>query len=123
MAVGFSNEPEKIDESWTREHRGRIYTFTKTKKGKHHFIYNCSLHVEDKTVTQDSSTGYLSDHELSRDEIEKRPQFCGVHGGQAMNRKGYIRRWGKRRTIGTRSTTTSLRTLIMRLRGSWQDQA
>jgi hypothetical protein len=75
MAIGFSAAPEKIDETWTKEHCGRTYIFTKTRKGPHHFVYNCKRHHEDGRFTGESSTGVILDHELTRDEVERRPQF------------------------------------------------
>jgi hypothetical protein len=81
MAIGFSSTPEKIDETWTKERAGQVFKFTKIKKGPHHFIYNCSRHYDDGRFVGDSSTGYVSDHELTRDEIEKRPQFVDFMNG------------------------------------------
>jgi hypothetical protein len=71
MAVGFSNEPEKVDETWTVEHRRRTYTFSKTRKGRYHFLYNCSRSYETGSMKGDSQTGVVLDHELTRAEIEK----------------------------------------------------
>jgi hypothetical protein len=75
MAIGFSSAPEKIADTWNKEHEGRTYTFTKTRKGSHHFIYNCKRHYEDERFTGDSQTGVVLDHELTREEIERWPRF------------------------------------------------
>jgi len=75
MAIGFSAAPEKIDETWTKENAGRVFTFTKTRKGPHHFIYNSKRHHEDERFIGDSSTGVILDHELTREEVERWPRF------------------------------------------------
>lgn len=82
MAIGFGSAPEKkVDETWTKEHGGRTYTFTKTRKGPDHFIYNCSRHIEGKTVTEDTSTGIVLDRELTHAEVESWKQFTDFMEG------------------------------------------
>jgi hypothetical protein len=75
MVVGFSKEPEKIDETWTKEYRGRTYTFTKTRKGSDNFIYSCSRSFQDEHFKGDSRTGVILDHELTREEVESSTRF------------------------------------------------
>jgi hypothetical protein len=81
MAVGFSKEPKEIDEVWTKEHRGRTYTFTVTKYGPHRFDYGCQCALDYEKARADNWVGFTSDHRLTRDEVERRPQFLEFMNG------------------------------------------
>ncbi|MGA8555552.1 MAG: hypothetical protein WB630_14150 [Candidatus Acidiferrales bacterium] len=70
---GFGAAPMGVPARWTKEHKGRTYTFGKERKPTH-FVYYCER-TSGNIFTQDTSTGYKTDRDLSREEIEKLPLF------------------------------------------------
>jgi hypothetical protein len=74
--IGFRGGiPKEVKETWRKEQNGRKCTFGKDRKAPKHFIYYCQRSISDGTVTQDSSTGFETDRDLTHDEVEKWPQF------------------------------------------------
>ena len=82
MDIGFGNGiPANINETWKKERDERTYTFIKLRKAERHFIYTCTRSIEAGTVTQDLSTGFETDRDLTRDEVELRQQFVDFMEG------------------------------------------
>jgi hypothetical protein len=76
MVLGFSNGiPENIDETWKKGVEGRTYILAKIRKKTGHFLYYCQRSIEDGATKQDLSTGFETDRDLTRDEVERRQQF------------------------------------------------
>lgn len=77
MAIeGFSGGiPRDVDEEWTKEKNGRTFTFGKTRKSATHFVYYCQRSVGYATGTEDLSTGFELDRDLTHKETESWPQF------------------------------------------------
>lgn len=83
MAIGFSSAPEKIDETWTKEYRGRTFTFSKARKGQEAFEYNCDLAFDDPTTsfTGNTRTGVVLSIDLTRAQVDSMKQFVDFMEG------------------------------------------
>ena len=60
------------------------FTFTVTKYGPHRFDYSCQHTLVYVTGRADTSTGFTSDHQLTRAEVEQRPQFVEFMNGRPL---------------------------------------
>lgn len=74
IEIGFTQGKSVKPESWDITVGGVTFTFTKTRE-KSLFLYNCTCNHNSAAATQDSSTGFRTDSDLSREEIMARPQF------------------------------------------------
>lgn len=73
---GFSDGiPKNVKEQWPHEHDGRMFTFGKDRQSPKHFVYYCQRDISDGRFIQASSTGFETDSDLTRAEVEKRQQF------------------------------------------------
>ena len=68
--IGFGQAPDKT-ETWERMTGGKVFLFKKTRESENLFLYNCKCRSENG----ESSTGFYSERDLSRDETEALPQF------------------------------------------------
>lgn len=78
--IGFGQVPART-ETWEKRVGRNIFVFRKTREKDNHFVYSCRCRSEDGRFVLTSSTGYETDRDVSRDEIEARPQFCEFIAG------------------------------------------
>jgi hypothetical protein len=72
--TGFSGGiPKNV--KWTHEHNGRTFTIGKNRESAKHFVYYVRRDISDGRFIQASSTGFETDRDLTREELERRPQF------------------------------------------------
>ena len=73
---GFSDGiPKRVKERWPHEHNGQTFTFGKNRESAKHFVYYCQRDIESGQFIQVSSTGFETDRDLTRGEVEQRQQF------------------------------------------------
>jgi hypothetical protein len=72
--VGFSQSAPDKPQTWDKEVGGVTFVFTKTSEGAV-FVYTCKCESEHARATLNSSTGFRTDRDLGKVEIEGRPQF------------------------------------------------
>jgi hypothetical protein len=72
--IGFGQVPSK-DDTWEIVVGGKTFVFTKTHEKSGIFAYNCKHETEAERFISASSTGYRTDRDLSRAEVEARQQF------------------------------------------------
>jgi hypothetical protein len=66
--IGFSNGVlANVDDTWPKVKAGRAYMFQKTRIKSGHFEYSCKR--------LNSCCGFVTDRNLSREEVEGREQF------------------------------------------------
>lgn len=68
--IGFGQAPDKT-ETWERTTGGKVLVFTKTSERENLFIYNCKF----RGANGEASTGFYSERDLNRDEVEALRQF------------------------------------------------
>jgi hypothetical protein len=74
--IGFKHGiPEDPSRLWERNIKGRTFQFSKKRKSKSFFTYNCKCHNESDRFIGSSQTGFVSDRDLAPAEIETLPQF------------------------------------------------
>ena len=72
--IGFNQSVQEKPQSWDKEVGGVTFVFTKSREGAA-FVYSCKCESEHARATSDSSTGFRTDRDLGKAEIEGRPQF------------------------------------------------
>jgi len=73
---GFSDRiPKNVKERWPYKHNGLMFTFGKNRESAKHFVYYVRRDISDGRFIQASSTGFETDRDLTRAEVEKRKQF------------------------------------------------
>lgn len=73
--IGFK-PAEKLNLEWEKKVNDVVFTFTKEREDpKKPFLYNCRCHTADGPRTSDSSSGFYSFQDLSREEVEKDRRF------------------------------------------------
>ena len=78
--IGFK-PPEKLNLEWEKKIDGVVYTFSKEREDpKKPFLYNCRCHTTNGHRTSDSSSGFHSFQDLTREEVEKDRQFDEILG-------------------------------------------
>jgi hypothetical protein len=84
---GFSDGiPPKSDDKWAKIVNGRTYTFAKVKENNH-FLYYCERSFETGTAAGKTSTGFETDRDLTRAEVEQRQQFIEFIAADAQTGK------------------------------------
>jgi hypothetical protein len=73
--IGFYPGGVVLNMTWQRTINGVNFTFRKSPMKKGFFLYNCSCRSEDERFVTASSTGFISDRDLSPEEVERLPQF------------------------------------------------
>ena len=74
--TGFSDGiPQDVDETWTKEKNGRTYTFGKHRESAKHFAYFIQRDTNSEGFTGGVSTGFETDRDMTREEVEQRQQF------------------------------------------------
>jgi hypothetical protein len=72
---GFSDGiPPKSDDKWSKIVNSRTYMFAKVKE-ENVFLYYCQRDTSAGGFPGGVSTGFRTDRELSRAEVEQRQQF------------------------------------------------
>jgi hypothetical protein len=73
---GFSDGIlKRVKELWPHEHNGKMFTFGKNRENPKHFVYYCRRDTDTGRFTTASSTGFETDRDLTREEVEQRHQF------------------------------------------------
>jgi hypothetical protein len=76
MTIGFgAGIPKDVKEKWTKVKNGITFTFGKERMGPNHFVYYIQRSNSNGQFTGDSSTGFPTDRDLTREEVEKHQQF------------------------------------------------
>jgi len=79
--MGFSQSAPDKPQTWEKEVGGVTFVFAKTREGAV-FVYNCKCESEHARNTSASSTGFRTDRDLGKVEIEGRPpylEFIAAH--------------------------------------------
>jgi hypothetical protein len=73
---GFSSGiPKSVKEQWPHEHNGRKFTFGKNRESEKHFVYYVQHDTSSGGFTGSVSTGFETDRDLTRAEVESWPRF------------------------------------------------
>jgi hypothetical protein len=82
MTIGFGTGiPKEVKEKWAKVTNGITYAFGKDRKSPTHFVYYVQRDTSAGTFTGDVSTGYETDRDLTRAEVEQRQQFIDFMNG------------------------------------------
>lgn len=74
--IGFIHSaPTNRDLTWEMEVNGIVFTFKKVWE-KFHFLYNCQCSSTWKSFHSSGSTGFYSERDFTKDEVERLPQFA-----------------------------------------------
>lgn len=80
---GFSDGiPKNVKEKWPYEHNGQTFTFGKNRESDNHFVYYVQRDTSSGGFTGSVSTGYETDRDLTRAEVEQRQQFIDFMNGK-----------------------------------------
>jgi hypothetical protein len=78
--IGFK-PPEKLNLEWEKKLGDVVFIFSKEREDpKKPFLYNCRCHTTDGHRTSDSSSGFYSFQNLTREEVEKDRRFDQILG-------------------------------------------
>ena len=79
---GFSDGiPKRVKERWLHERDGRVFTFGKNRESAKHFVYYVQRDTSSGGFTGSVSTGFKTDRDLTRAEVEQRQQFIDFMNG------------------------------------------
>jgi hypothetical protein len=67
--------PKSVKEQWPYQHNGQTFTFGKNRESAKHFVYYCQRDPSCEGFTGSSSTGFETDRDLARAEVEKLKLF------------------------------------------------
>lgn len=67
--------PKSVKERWPYQHNGRIFTFGKNRESATHFVYYVQRDTSCEGFTGSVSTGFETDRDLTRAEVEQRQHF------------------------------------------------
>jgi hypothetical protein len=67
--------PKTVKEKWPYQHKGVTFTFGKNRESATHFVYYVQREASGAGFTGAVSTGFETDRDLTRAEVEQRRQF------------------------------------------------
>jgi hypothetical protein len=79
---GFSDGiPEIVKERWPYQHNGQKFTFGKNRESARHFVYFIQRDTSSEGFPGCVSTGFETDRDMTREEVEQRQQFIDFMNG------------------------------------------